>query len=186
MVFPIIETERLLLRQITNDDVDILFKYWSDNEVTKFMNLSPFKSITQVLEMLRLLNDLFEQQQALRWGITTKFDGQIIGTCGYNTGLNKDSFIGEIGYELGKEYWGFGYMQETLQALIEYGFQCMNLNRIEAYVMVENTVSLNLLNKLGFKREGILREHGYYKDSFWDEVICSLLKKEWESSTAQT
>ncbi|WHH58399.1 GNAT family protein [Petroclostridium sp. X23] len=174
--FPILETERLILQQIIENDQDALFKYWSDDMVTRYMNISKFKDKTEALDMIQLLNSLFEEKKAIRWGIYSKDLNCIIGTCGYNSGLEEDQFIAEIGYELGREHWGKGYMAEALKSMLSYGFNFLHLNRIEAYVMVGNHQSASLLNKLGFKKEGLLREHGFYKGRFWDEYIFSLIK----------
>lgn len=177
--FPEIETERLILKKLEHKDISTLFQYWSDDEVTKYMNIESVTSTKHVEEIINLLNDLFEKKQAIRWGIFEKKKNQLIGTCGYNSGFNEDAYIAEIGYELGKGYWGHGYMQESLSSIINYGFIELNLNRIEGYIIPGNSRSENTLEKLGFKQEGILREHGCYKNDYWDEYIYSLLKREW-------
>lgn len=176
--FPILETERLILRELSEKDADFLFKYWSDHEVTRYMNIDAFVDIQQARNMISLLNILFKEKEAIRWGIYNKELDCLIGTCGYNSGLKQGTFIGEIGYELGKEYWGKGFMKEALNCMIDYGFDKLGLNRIEAYVMLENQRSAMILEKLGFQREGILRERGYYKNAYWDEYIFALIKKD--------
>ncbi|AOY76741.1 GNAT family N-acetyltransferase [Clostridium formicaceticum] len=176
--FPILRTERLILRKLTEEDASSLFKYWSDNEVTRYMNINTFTNTCEARNMINLLNILFEKKQAIRWGIYSKTLECLIGTCGYNSGLKQEEYIGEIGYELGSHYWGKGFMAEALNAILDYGFKDLNLNRIEAYVMLENEKSINLLEKLYFQKEGILREHGCYKNGFWDEYIFSLLKRD--------
>lgn len=179
--FPVLETERLILRQIKKDDAHVLFEYWSDFEVTKYMNIEPFSNINEAEYMIDLLNNLFIENKAMRWAIVEKKSNNIIGTCGYNSGLDKESYKGEFGYDLGKIYWGKGFMKEAAEKIIKFGFENLNLNRIEAFVVPENHGSINLLNKLKFKNEGLLRQNGYYKDKFWDEYIFSLLKNEWNA-----
>ncbi len=177
--FPQLETEKLFLKEITLDDVETLFMYWSDDEVTQYMNIESFYTKKQVEDMIIMLHYLFEENEAIRWGIIRKQDHLLVGTCGYNTWIKDQAFRGEIGYELGRPYWGQGIMQEALRAIINYGFEIMNLNRIEAFVMLEASRSRSLLLKLGFQKEGILREHGYWKGQFWDEYCFSLLKRDW-------
>ena len=177
--FPELETNRLFLKKITFKDIETLFNYWSDDEVTKYMNIESFQRKKQVEDMIRLLNNLFEENEAIRWGIVRKEDHLLLGTCGYNNWTRDQAFRGEIGYDLGRPYWGQGIMQEALRAIINYGFEMMNLNRIEAFVLLEASRSSNLLLKLGFQKEGILREHGYWKEQFWDEYCFSLLKRDW-------
>jgi len=175
---PKLETERLILKELTRDDSKALFEHWSNEEVTKFMNIEPFSTVAEVISMIDLLNNLFEKDEAIRWGIFKKDTKELIGTCGFNSGLGEENFIGEIGYELGRKFWGKGFMKEALNVVIRYGFNTLNLNRIEAYVMLNNEKSSKLLEQLGFHREGILREYGCYKGRFWDEYIFSLLKRD--------
>lgn len=177
--FPEIYTERLYLRKISLKDAEILFNYWSDPEVTKYLNVTTFKNIEQAYSMIRALNSLYNNKEGFRWAIVTKKDNNVIGTCGYNNWIKKSS-RGEIGYELGKEYWGKGYASEAVKEIIKYGFKNMNLNRIEAFTVPEATSSINLLKKLGFKQEGTLRQYGYWNMRYWDENIYSLLKRDWK------
>ncbi|OFI05062.1 putative ribosomal N-acetyltransferase YdaF [Clostridium acetireducens DSM 10703] len=178
--FPVIETKRLVLDRITTENQYTLFKYWSDEIVTKYMNIVPIKTIDEVKSMISFFNELFYKNEAVRWGIFRKEDNLLIGTCGFNSGLQEDSFIGRIGCDLYHEFWGKGFMKEALQNLIDYGFENFGVTRIEAYAMKENVNSERLLNKLGFTREGLLREHGIYKGELHDEYIFSVLKKEWK------
>lgn len=179
MEFPVLRTQRLILRQLELLDSEILFKYWSCPLVTRFMNIDVY-SQTETEKMIDFLNLLFEQGKAIRWGIYSKEDSCLVGSCGFNSSLYQ-THQGEIGYELGLEYWGRGLMGEALGAILDYGFETLKLNRIEAYVMPENVNSQKLLQRLGFHKEGLLRQRGYYKNRFWDEYIFSLLKAEWFS-----
>ncbi|HML06235.1 MAG TPA: GNAT family protein [Methanobacterium sp.] len=176
--FPEIYTERLYLRKISINDAETLFRFWSDPEVTKNLNVATFKNIEQAFSLIRLLNSLYSSKEGIRWVITIRKTNEIIGTCGYNSWIKKSS-RGEIGYELGKKYWGNGYGTEAIAEIINYGFKKMNLNRIEAFTVPEATSSINLLKKLGFKKEGLLREYGYWNRKYHDENIYSLLKNDW-------
>ena len=86
---------------------------------------------------------------------------------------------GEIGYDLSKGYWGQGLMTEAVQAIINYRFECLELNRIEAHTFPQNTRSVSLLRRQHFKEEGTFRQNSYFKEKFWDEVFFSLLKEDW-------
>lgn len=176
--FPEIYTERLFLRRLSVKDAETLFKYWSDPEVTKYLNVNTFKNIEQSMNLIRILNSLYRMNEGIRWAIVIKGTNEVIGTCGYNSWVKKSS-RGEIGYELGREYWGNGYATEALKEVIKYGFKTMKLNRIEAFTVPEAFSSINLLKKLGFKKEGMLREYGYWNRKYWDENIYSLLKRDW-------
>ncbi len=176
--FPKISTERLILREIGYDDAKVLFKYWSDREVTKYLNMEPFVTMQQTVRMIKVLSSLFAREEGIRWGIARKEDDVLIGTCGFNNWIQKSS-RGEIGYELGRIYWGNGYATEALKEMLKYGFEEKKLNRIEAFTVPEAHQSINVLKKLGFKKEGRLREYGYWNNRYWDENIYSLLKRDW-------
>ncbi len=143
------------------------------------MNVTTFKNIEQSYSMTRLLKSLYKNKEGIRWAIVINETNEVIGTCGYNNWVKKSS-RGEIGYELGREYWGKGYASEAVEEIIKYGFKSMNLNRIEAFTVPEATSSINLLKKLGFKKEGMLRQYGYWNSRYWDENIYSLLKRDWK------
>ncbi len=83
-----------------------------------------------------------------------------------------------MGYELGREYWNQGIMTEALPAIMDYGFNCLNYNRIEAFVNYGNVRSAGLLERMGFKLDGVLREYEFNRGNFVDQYCYSLLKKD--------
>ncbi len=178
--FPELSTKRLILRKMTRTDVNTLFQIWSDDEVTKYMNMNSFKTIEQAHHMISILNNLYRNKEGIRWGIVRKKDNALIGTCGFNTWIKRSS-RGEVGYELGREYWGKGYTTEALKEVLKFGFVNTQLNRVEAFVVPEASKSIRVLEKLGFKKEGTLREYGYWSNRYWNEHIYSLLRKDWNS-----
>ena len=103
--FPELSTKRLFLRQLSVKDAEILFKYWSDPEVTKYLNVITFKNLEQSMNMIRTLNSLYRMKEGIRWAIVIKKTDEVIGTCGYNSHIRKSS-RGEIGYELGQRILG--------------------------------------------------------------------------------
>ena len=177
--FPELETERFVLRQITqNNSVDI-FKYFSLDEVTRFYDVESFTNIKQAEELIQRWNERFERSQAIRWGITLKSLNRVIGTCGFH-GWKKNHYKAEIGYELAPEYWRQGFMTEAIEKIIEYGFNDLGLNRIEAFVEPENVGSRTVLEKVGFREEGLLKEHYFWRNRFVDNVIYAFLKKDYK------
>nr|WP_110930357.1 GNAT family protein [Paenibacillus bouchesdurhonensis] len=178
---PIIESERLLLRKMERSDAERMFQYWSDPEVVKYMNIPPFASVEDTLEMIQLLNELSESEDTLRWGIELKEEGQLIGSCGFNVWELSGAYRGEIGYDLGKEYWGCGYMSEALRMVLSYGYQTIGLNRIEALVHPNNAASQRLLQAFDFTKEGLLRQYQKTEDGFIDLLMFSLLRQEYYS-----
>lgn len=177
--FPILETERFVLRQLNQDDSREIFQYFSLDEVTKFYDLESFTNIEQAEELIDRWNQKFERNQGLRWGITLRSESRVIGTCGFH-GWMKNHYKAEIGYELTPEYWRQGYMTEVIQKAIEFGFNNLGLNRIEAFVEPENVGSRKVLEKIGFSEEGTLKEHFYWRNRFVDTVIYALLKKDYK------
>lgn len=163
--------EQIHLRPISVSDAPILFQFWSDPDVTAFMNINPMQSVEQAEEMILYLTQL--EHAAGRYTIVLE-DDTIVGTCGFNY-IDAENQRGEIGYEIGKEYWRRGYMSQALQALIEEGFHTLKLNRIEAKVEPGNAPSRRLLKKAGFHEEGILREYEKLNGVFLDMVMYSLL-----------
>lgn len=175
--FPEIETERLILKEIRPENDKELFTFFSDSEVMRYYNLEPLKKIEQAEKIINMCAKGYENKQVIRWGIYLKKDKKIIGTCGYHNWA-KGYFRAEIGYELSKDYWQKGIMSEAVKAIMLFGFNTMGLNRIEALIETPNTASEKLLRKLGFQKEGLLREHAYYKNEFVDLIMFSLLKKD--------
>ncbi|GIO01156.1 GNAT family protein [Brevibacillus laterosporus] len=173
-----IVTDRLLVREMTLEDAEVLYRYWSDDEVTKHMNISSFTHVDQAKEMILLLLDLGKEGKAYRYSIVLKETNQVIGTCGFNY-IDREDNRAEIGFDLGRPFWQKGYARESLEALVRYGFDVHKLNRIEAKVEPENVNSKKLLSKLAFVHEGILREYQKSKGSYVDLHIFSLLKKEY-------
>lgn len=173
--FPEIETERLLLREILPEDAEAIYRIFSDDKVTEFYDLVTYTSIDQARELIDFFDESFELERAIRWGITLKPDDTVIGTCGY---VWLRQYRGEIGYDLASAYWRQGIMSEAVEAILEYGFTDLGLNRIEALVMKENVASAALLRSLGFREEGLLRQHDYFKGKFHDMRLFALLESD--------
>lgn len=179
-IFPKLETNRLIIRKMTLNDAPAILQIFSDEKVTKDMGVSPFTSLEQAENLINFMNQLFEEKRAFRWGIIRKEDNKLIGTCGYNGWDVERGSRGEIAYDLGRDYWRQGFMVETLNTIIDYGFNDMGFQRIEAYTNLDALPSMTLLQKIGFKEEGILRDYAYFHGEYWDQRCFSLLKSEWK------
>ncbi len=176
-----LETTRFTLRKIKAGDLETLHSYWSDDVVTEYMNIS-FKSIEETQQMVELLNSLPETGEGRRWAIVDKKSGVVMGSCGYHN-VKAEHRRAEVGYELGREYWGQGVIQEVMNPVIRHCFEDLKLNRLEAFVTVGNNRSLNTLEKLGFKPEGVLREYEFTQGNFHDQVVLALLRRDCTSLT---
>ena len=177
-VFPRLETEGLLLREIVAADADALFAVLSDREVTRYYDLDTFHSSQQARDLIERFAHRYRSGVGIRWGIARRAEPQLlVGTCGYNIWI-QPSRRGLIGYDLARCWWRRGIMTEALTALIRFGFARMDLNRIEATVFADNAASHGLLQKLGFTPEGVLREYELLRGAFVDMRIHSLLRRE--------
>jgi ribosomal-protein-alanine N-acetyltransferase len=182
--FPRIETKNLLLRRIHTHDASALFEILSDDAVSEFFDDDAFVDISQARDQIENWETGYQNQRCLRWGITRKGENQLIGTGGYY-GFHSWNKRASIGYELARIYWRQGLMTEALGAIIDFGFGNFELNRIEAVIMPGNMASINLLEKIGFENEGLLREYERWGNKgFVDLCMFALLRKEWGRSNA--
>ena len=168
---------RIKLIQSERKHASALFTFWSDPEVSRYMNIESFASIEEAITMIDFLNKLAEKKQANRYTIMTGVKDEIIGSCGFNY-IDYDNEKAEVGYDLGKAYWGRGFASEVVTILLRYGFLELQLNRIEAKVAPENERSIRLLERLGFFYEGLLRQSEKTKDGFMDVKLYSMLKRD--------
>lgn len=173
--FPELSTPRLLLRQPNRADVDAVMRMFSDPEVLRYYNVDLVTRRDEAIGIIENRRRRYELGYGIRWALVLKSTGAAIGSCGFEV-LHRAWHYAEIGYELDREHWRFGYMTEALRAMIGYGFDRMDLHRVEAQVEPPNTASRNLLLRIGFREEGIARERGYWRAQFHDLVQFGLLK----------
>ena len=173
---PQLVTARLRLRPLRLDDSADVFAIFNDPAVTRHYDLSTFDDEEEAAELIDYIMDSYEAERQIRWGIVKQDEDRVIGTCGF---VMLYQHRGEIGYDLAQAYWRQGIMREALGAVIDYGFETLLLNRIEAMVMPQNVASAALLRSLGFQQEGVLRQYDYFKDAHQDLVSFSLLRQEY-------
>jgi ribosomal-protein-alanine N-acetyltransferase len=180
---PTIETPRLTLRWVSNEDVDALYGIFSNVEVMRYWSTPPLPDRDAAVALVNEIHDAFERQVMLKWGVARRADNVIIGTTTlYN--LDFTNRRAEVGYALGRGYWGQGYMNEALQALLSYCFETLNLRRLEADVDPRNQASIQTLERLGFRREGYLRERWEVAGEIQDALFYGLLRREWKRNDA--
>ncbi|MEO1289755.1 MAG: GNAT family N-acetyltransferase [Chloroflexota bacterium] len=176
--FPTLATERLLLRKIQPDDVNSLLKLFGNPEVVRFIEMQPIKSIEQANEWLRWMGGVFSAKDGLRWGVTLE-DETFIGSAGLHR-WNREAHYAEIGCDIAHHYWGHGYGQEAMRMLMDFGWNHMNLNRIEASVIKGNARSVHVMEKLGFKHEGTMRQRLLKGGKYYDIHIFGILRCEYQ------
>lgn len=173
-----LETNRLILRELQVEDIDFIFNHFSNENVCQYLfDEEPLTKRDEALEIINWYKD-FELKNRSRWGIELKDNGKLIGTCGFHC-LDRRNNIVEIGYDLSKNYWRQGYMTEALKIAIDVAFNNMHVNRIQAFVYIENVSSYKLLEKKKFIREGIIREKHFFRGKYYDHYCYSLLKRDW-------
>ena len=174
---PQLETKRLILREIKIADAKDIFIFYSDEEVMNLYERSTHKTIKDTNKLIKRFAKNHKERKAILWGITTKDSNLIIGVCGFNR-WRPNRFVAQITFIVSKEYWNKGISKEALDAVVQYGFEKMGLNRIEGMSLPENIPSIKLFKKLGFQEEGILREYAFFRGQFRDFKMFSLLKKD--------
>jgi|GEM_PF-1010456 len=182
--FPTIETERLLLREISKSDTPAVLDIFSREEVTEHYDCHPFADEVQAANWVDGHISAYEDKglMGFRWAISSlDRPDHLIGSCGIHS-VNPNFQSLEVGYELHPHCWGKGFAMEAVTGIITHCFNQdfpVRINRIAATTDVVSPQSISVLSKLGFKEEGILREYGFWKDKVHDVRMFSLLRKEW-------
>jgi len=176
---PVIEAERVSLRHLEQSDTDSLFEIFSDREALRFWGFPPFNERAEAAKLLGEIHDYFRQKTLFQWGIALNADDQIIGTSTLFQ-FDEKSRRAEIGYILSRRHWGKGLATEALTALLDFAFEKMNLHRIEADIEPRNAASVKIVERLGFVREGYLRERWIVGDEIQDSLFYGLLRSDWE------
>ncbi|HET9222494.1 MAG TPA: GNAT family protein [Roseiflexaceae bacterium] len=179
--FPVLETERLILREIRLSDAEEVFRIYSDPQVMRFWGSAPMASLEEARGQIAGRAAAFSARSGIRWAITRKGDDRLIGSCGHWR-LIKQHMRSEIGYDLAPELWGQGIMPEAVGAILRFGFERMGLHSVEAQIEPDNQGSRRVLDKLGFVQEGYFRENYYFDGEFTDTAVFSLLKADWLAS----
>jgi ribosomal-protein-alanine N-acetyltransferase len=159
-VLPRLETDRLILREIKQEDRYGIFRNFSDVDVAKWFFEEPYSAIEQVDEIIQAFIHEFEQGTGLTWAIALKGSDEFVGTSGY--GEVEVGSCGEIGFDLAKEHWGKGLMSEALGAIIDYGFDVLELGKVEAHTYSTNSRAIRLLRNLGFRLEDVRDDSHYF------------------------
>ncbi len=177
---PEIDTERLVLRPIKMKDVDDMFEYSCNKELTEYLLWYPHENKGYTKEYLKLVCKRIRSGAFYDWAVVKKQSGKMIGTCGF-TSIDTDNRKGEIGYVINPDFKGRGYATEAARAVIDFGFDVLSLNRIEAKFMQGNDSSLRVMQKLGMTFEGYMREAMYVKGRYRTIGQCAILASEYES-----
>ncbi|KFN41217.1 GNAT family N-acetyltransferase [Arenimonas oryziterrae] len=171
---PSLAAGRLCLRWLDQDDTEALYRIFSDQDALRFWSHPPFDSRDDASIYLETIHRGYERGTLFQWGAVVAGDNEVIGTC---TLAQIDPIQGraDVGFMLGRPHWGHGYGREMVGALLLHAFADLGLRRLEADVDPRNLPSLALLERLGFKREGYLRQRWLVNGELQDSVVLGLL-----------
>ncbi len=150
-----IQTKRLILKEIEIKDAEQIYKLFSDKDLLKFTDNDIHKTIDDTKKLIKKYQKEFESEKSARWAICLKKKNEIIGVLSIYH-IDKKHKFATIGSLLDKNYQKNGFMSEARLATIDYAFNFLKLNRLEAQVFVKNIPSIKMLEKLGFQKEGRL------------------------------
>lgn len=174
--FKNLESDRLLLRQITDDDVKEVYELRSNPETMKYIPRPLVTNYDEALAHIKMINDKIDTNEGINWAVTLKGNNKLLGVVGHYR-IQWHNFRSEIGYMFLPECHGKGIATEVIKLLIDYGFDEMNMHSLEAVIDPENGASARVLEKNGFVKEAHILENEYYEGKFLDTVIYSLLKR---------
>lgn len=177
--FPVLHTERLDLIEIRQEHLDDLFRLFGNYRVTQYYNIVPMTKKEEAQQLIDHFRSRFMAKGAIRWGIVLKGQHHLIGTLGFNNFTPQHR--ANIGYDLQPFYWNQGIISEALKEVLAFGFRTLGVNRIEAEVMPGNHASEKVLEKLGFVREGLLRDWMLWNGKHYDMTMFSLLHRDFET-----
>jgi len=173
---PALETRRLRLRAPKHQDAGELFDLFSDARVMEHTDDVPYPDIERALLRVSDWLGRGERGTGLQWVMT--LGDRVIGECGLHAVAPKYRKA-EMGFALAHEHWRIGYMTEAVHAVLSFGFKELALNKVEARTVGSNAAARALLRSVGFREEGVLRQHAYWKERFHDLHAFGLLASEW-------
>ena len=174
-----IDTGRLLLRQFRYEDADSMMNNWASDEYVQKMYGEPaYKTPEAVKKLLDKFIGGYEKGSYFRWAVIEKSSGECIGQIAYFL-VDTSGHFGEIEYCIGTRFQGRGYATEAAKAVIRYGFEKINFNKVQICVRPSNTPSKKVIEKCGFTYEGTLREYFYIDGKYEGRMYFSILKDEY-------
>jgi ribosomal-protein-alanine N-acetyltransferase len=177
-------TQRLILREFVAEDWPTVLAYQSDPRYLRYYEWTE-RTEADVRSFVQRFVDRQAEEPRLKYqlAITVAGEGRLIGNCGVRL-AEAGAEAGDLGYEIAPAYWGRGYATEAAEAMMRFGFEALGLHRIWAHTVAENAASQRVMEKLGMRCEGRLRETQWYKGRWWDTVVYGILEEEWRDRWA--
>ena len=174
--FPILENSRIRLRRITDNDANEVFEIRSNPENMKFIPRPLHQNVDDSLAMMKMMNDKIDENTDINWAVTLKGNDNLIGIVGLYR-AQPENYRSEIGYILSPEFKGKGLTTEIVDLILDYGFNTLNFNSLEAIIDPKNIASEKVLLKNNFVKEAHFIENGFHNGKFIDSVHYSILKR---------
>lgn len=177
-------TPRLSLREFTADDWPAVLAYQSDPRYLRYYEWTN-RTPDDVRQFVAMFLDQQQERPRLRYqlAVTLRATGELIGNCAIRQ-ASVGALDAELGYEIAPDHWGHGYATEAAAAMLGFAFDDLRLHRVAAWCVADNAGSIRVLEKLGLRREGHLRQTDYYKDRWWDTLVWAILRPEWQAARA--
>jgi len=172
--FPVLTTDRLVLRQFTNNDANELFFLRSDERVMKYICKPRPQGIQDILALVEKMRKMVADNEGVAWAMTLKDDPKVVGHISFHR-IIKEHYRAEVGYMLHPDFHGQRIMSEALKTVLDYGFNTMGLHSVEAIADPENNPSIKLLERHHFVREALFKEDFFWEGTFRDTVVYSLI-----------
>lgn len=173
--FPVIETERLVMRNLSHNDVDEVLAIRGNETTMQYIPRPIARTKEDALAVIDMITGFTSRNERINWGITEKGNDKLIGIIGY-VNFKPESHRAEVGYVLHHEYQRRGITHEALQAVTDYGFNTLQLHSLEAIIRTDNIASIQLVEKAGFVREAHFRDYIFHNGRYWDEYVYSLIR----------
>jgi ribosomal-protein-alanine N-acetyltransferase len=174
--FPVLKFDNIILREFISSDVEQFFSYINHPEVKKFLSSDDVpNTYSEAQKELAYWKNLFYQKFSIYWGIAESNTNKLIGSCGFNNWNIYHKRV-EISYDLDHDYWNKGIMTKVLNEICSFAFDKLDVYRIQATVIYENNSSIRVLEKLGFKREGLLENYAVNDGKITNSYIYAKVK----------
>jgi ribosomal-protein-alanine N-acetyltransferase len=174
---PTIDLDGARLRPLRAADADALYDYLRDPAVTE-LTAYPVVSVPLVEALIERSRGRWAAGEPAKWGVALRDDDRVVGTCGFNEWSPAHRWA-ELAYDLARPHWGTGLMRQAVTAVLEWTYRQDQIDRVHAFVRVDNRRSARLLERTGFVREGCLRSYRVCRGRPHDFSVYSLLRSEW-------
>lgn len=182
--FPVLNTQRLVLRAISLSDVNTFFSLRTHPKVLRYLDRKADEDVVATSKIIHSITDDIKANRAIAWAVCLVGNDELIGTVSFWQ-TKPQHFRAEIGYLLNPDYWGQGIIKEAIEAVLIYGFSKMNLHSVEAVINPENKASKNVLLHFGFVQEAYFKQNYFYDGRFLDSAVYSLLKTNFADTDLQ-